>query len=129
LGSPRPLGKREELGYYLRNPLLEGRLPPLQDSLGETGQKPQPIREDTGRVHSTYGKKELTSASARLKIFEKFFDVELADHLVTIDTAPAPSLGLRFIPDTTVTFGHQWSLKAYNLLLLGFLHSIPPYGC
>jgi hypothetical protein len=86
------------------------------------------MREDTGRVHSTYSKKELTSVSARLKIFEEFFDVELTDHLVTIDTVPVPSLDFRFIPDTTVTFGHQWSLKAYNPLLLGFLHSIPPYG-
>ena len=45
-----------------------------------------------------------------------------------LDAVTAGSF-LRLIPDTTVTFGHQWSLKAYDLLLPRLLHLIPPYGC
>ena len=73
-----------------------------------------------------YAKETPSLASSSLEIPKEFLDVKLTYDLILIDTVGV--LFLTFIPDTSITLGHQWSLEIYDFALLWLLHSIPPYS-
>ena len=73
-----------------------------------------------------YAKETPSSASSSLEIPEEFLDVKLTYDLISIDTVGV--LFLTFIPDTSITLGHQWPLEIDDFALLWLLHSIPPYS-
>ncbi len=98
----------------------------LQNQRGNGGETPCSFLNLLEGFIQLYAKRAPSSAGSSLEIPEELLDVELAYDLISIETVRAPLV--TFIPDTSVTFGHQWSLKIYDFALLWLPHSIPPYS-